>query len=244
MPDATSPLLTIIHEDADLLVVNKPADLVCHPGKDGPLSSLVGRLRLHLGPEARPHLLNRLDRETSGLVLVGKTDLAARELRRLWAAHRVTKEYLAIVHGHVAPEAGTIDAPLGRDDASRVAIRDRVRTDGVAATTHYAVLRRFARDGAPFSLLRVRPRTGRKHQIRIHLAHVGHPLVGDKLYGGDEDAYLALVERRLTPAHRDRLLLPCQALHAAAVSFTWRGREWRFAAPPEPWFAGFLPAPA
>jgi len=185
MPDATSPLLTIIHEDADLLVVNKPADLVCHPGKDGPLSSLVGRLRLHLGPEARPHLLNRLDRETSGLVLVGKTDLAARELRRLWAAHRVTKEYLAIVHGHVAPEAGTIDAPLGRDDASRVAIRDRVRTDGVAATTHYAVLRRFARDGAPFSLLRVRPRTGRKHQIRIHLAEAGCPIVGETVYVRD-----------------------------------------------------------
>lgn len=241
MPDATRPLLAIVHEDADLLVVNKPADLVCHPGKDGPLSCLIGRLRLHLGPDARPHLLNRLDRETSGLVLVGKTDPVARELRRLWAAHRVTKDYLAIVHGHVAPEAGTIEAPLGRDESSRVAIRDRVRTDGAAATTHYAVLRRFARDRAPFSLLKVQPQTGRKHQIRIHLAHLGHPLVGDKLYGGDEDAYLALVERRLTPTHRARLLLPCQALHAAAVAFTWRGRAWHFGCDPEPWFAAFVP---
>jgi 23S rRNA pseudouridine1911/1915/1917 synthase len=235
-------LFPVIHEDEELLVINKPADLVCHPSKDGELSSLIGRVRLHLGADARPHLVNRLDRETSGVILVAKTDDAARELRRLWATHRVRKDYLAIVHGHVRDDRGTIDAPLGRDESSRVAIRDCVRPDGAASQTDFEVVRRFPRNGSPFSLLRVRPRTGRKHQIRIHLAHVGHPIVGDKIYGGDEDAYLALVERRLTDAQRARLLLPHQALHAERVTFAWRGREWTFACEPEAWFSGFLAA--
>jgi 23S rRNA pseudouridine1911/1915/1917 synthase len=234
-------LLEIIHEDAELLAINKPAGLVCHPSKNGPMSSLIGRVRLHLGDEARPHLVNRLDRETSGVTLAAKADAVARELRGLWESREVQKEYLAIVHGHVRAEQGMIDAPLGRDEASRVAIKDCVRADGLPSQTEYFVERTFSTPGGGnFSLLRLRPRTGRKHQIRIHLAHIGHPIVGDKIYGGDENLYLSLVEGRLNEEQRRTLILPHHALHARSLRFTWRGRAVEFSCEPEKWFAEFI----
>ena len=237
------PLFEILFEDEGLLVVNKPADLVCHPTKTDEYSSLISRMRLHLGEGSHPQLVNRLDRETSGVTLAAKTPDAARHLRQQWEGRRVTKDYLAIVRGHVEPEGGLIEAPLGKDAQSKVAIKDCVRPDGAPAQTRFQVQRRFSRviDEAeqPFTLLKVRLLTGRKHQVRIHLAHIGHPLVGDKLYGGDEDLYLALVERRLTSEQRHRLILPYQALHASSVSVEWRGAEQTFEAAPEPWFAQF-----
>jgi 23S rRNA pseudouridine1911/1915/1917 synthase len=228
-------LFEVIFEDAELLVINKPAGLVCHPTKTDEYSSLIGRVRLHLGPEAHPQLVNRLDRETSGVTVVAKHDEVARQLRRIWEQRLVQKEYLAVVHGRVNRAHGIIEARLGKDEQSRVAIKDRVRHDGAAARTEFWT----ERATAPFSLLRVQPHTGRKHQIRLHLAHAGHPIVGDKLYGGDEDLYLALVEDRLTDIQRQQLILPHHALHAREVRFGWRNRGAVFSAEPEAWFSEF-----
>ncbi|HXI69583.1 MAG TPA: RNA pseudouridine synthase [Verrucomicrobiae bacterium] len=263
-------LFDIIHEDDELLVINKPAGLVCHPTKNGEMSSLIGRVRLYLKTgssrresalitseentrmseltfAATPHLVNRLDRETSGVVIVAKNSVVAGELGKIMEGRAIEKEYLAIVHGHVSEDHGLIDAPLGKDESSVVAVKDCVRADGAAAQTEYWVEHRFVRPSTfnsqpstPFSLLRVLPRTGRKHQIRIHLAHLGHAIVGDKIYGGDEDLYLALVEQRLTDEQRVRLILENHALHARAVRFNWRGEPKEFSCQPEPWFARFI----
>ncbi|HEU6447287.1 MAG TPA: RluA family pseudouridine synthase [Verrucomicrobiae bacterium] len=253
-------MLNVIHEDADLLVVNKPAGLVCHPTKNGEMSSLIGRARLYLNGSSRrepahfsetenegepasivsPHLINRLDRETSGVTLIAKNPAAAGELGKIFENRAVQKEYLAIVHGRVRENHGLIDAPLGKDERSIVAVKDCVRADGAAAQTEFFIEQKFLRNGENFSLLRLLPRTGRKHQIRIHLAHLGHPIVGDKLYGGDEDCYLALAQNRLTDAQRAKLILENHALHACSLKFIWRGKDVEFSCQPEKGFMEFL----
>lgn len=191
--------------------------------------------------------------------MVAKTSEVAGELGKLWESRAVQKEYVAVVHGHVRDEHGLIGAPLGKDEQSIVAIKDCVRADGAAAQTEFWVEQRFVQNhfsyaaasngserglqsaaSTRFSLLRLLPRTGRKHQIRIHLAHIGHPIVGDKIYGGDVDLYLALVEGRLTDEQRTRLILPNHALHASALRFEWRGRAVEFRCEPECWFREFV----
>jgi 23S rRNA pseudouridine1911/1915/1917 synthase len=223
--DGASPgaLIRVVHEDEALLVVDKPAGLVVHPSKDGPLSSLIGRVRLYLG-HGEGRLVNRLDRETSGLVLVAKHDVAARELGRLFAAGAVEKRYQAVVHGTVAG-VHTIDAPLGRDVGSPIAIRDTVRDDGAEARTDVTGLRLFARDGTAFSV--------------VDLAHAGHPIVGDKLYGPDPLIYLRFVESRMTAEDARAMILEYQALHAASLAFTWAGRDWQFEVPAGPELRSF-----
>jgi 23S rRNA pseudouridine1911/1915/1917 synthase len=221
--------LSLVDESPDWLVVDKPAGLVCHPTKDGEWSSLIGRVRLYLG-HGDGRLVNRLDRETSGLVLVAKHREAARDLGRLLADAAVEKSYVAIVHGRLSSPL-VVTAPLGRDEGSAVAIKDGVRADGAAAETRVEPVSTFLRGAETFSTVHVTPRTGPKHQIRIHLAHAGFPIVGDKIYGGDEGRYLRLVSGTLADADRQALLVPHHALHAARLACTIAGRHFCWQAP-------------
>lgn len=231
-------LFPIIFEDEDLLVINKPAGLVCHPTKGDEYSSLVGRIRLYLGKGGS--LVNRLDRETSGVVLVAKCPEVAGQLGKLWQAGGVRKTYLALVHGQPSEDHGRIQAMLGKDLASKIVIKNCVRDDGAWATTRYRVLKRFIRAEKRFSLLEVTPLTGRKHQIRIHLQHIGFPIVGDKIYGGDERHYLDFIRDRLTVEQRGRLILKNHGLHAGEVRLLWYGQEHVFSAAPGQVFSDFI----
>jgi 23S rRNA pseudouridine1911/1915/1917 synthase len=231
--------LDILYEDLNFLAVAKPAGLVCHPTKGDSYSSLIGRVRLYMGTTGNPHMINRLDRETSGIVIIAKNLSTAQKLRSIWASRRVTKEYQAIVHGHPTKATGTIEAPIGPDQGSRVAIKGVVCVDGLPAITSYRVEQLLQRSEGRFARLHISPVTGRKHQIRIHLSSIGHPIVGDKLYGQDEGIYLAFTEGRLTPSQQRELLLPYHALHAKLICFHHDNKQFMFTAKPEAWFYHF-----
>lgn len=231
--------LETVHEDGDLLVVNKPAGVVCHGAPAG-ADSLIDRVRGYLD-HREGRLVNRLDRETSGLVLVAKRADVARELGVLFAAGGVEKTYQAIVHGELLADL-TIDEPVGPAVGSAVAVRDAVRPDGSPARTEVRPRRVCRVAGGVFTLVDVVPRTGRKHQIRIHLAHAGFPVVGDKIYGPDETIYLRFVSRSMTEADARALVLPHHALHAARLAFVWRGRAHEYAVEPDAVFRAFASA--
>ena len=216
----------ILFEDERLLVLNKPGDVVCHPSKAGPWSSLVGAAREYLGGGA-VHLLFRLDRETSGVVVIAKDERTSAQLQRLALKRRYSKVYHAILVGELAAET-VVDQPLGPDYSGPLTAKTCVvpAGEGKCAATRYTPLI----VGGGFTLASVVTETGRKHQIRAHAQWLGYPLVGDKIYGADQRLYLEFIETGWTPALEGRLLLPRQALHCSEIRLTFAGEALAFRA--------------
>ncbi|MEC2304768.1 MULTISPECIES: RluA family pseudouridine synthase [Heyndrickxia] len=175
--------LDIYYEDADVLVVNKPKGMVVHPSNGHFTGTLVNGLMYHckdlsgINGVLRPGIVHRIDKDTSGLLMVAKNDYAHEKLAAQLSEKTVTRKYFALVHGNIPHEAGTIDAPIGRDPADRQ--RMAVVDNGKDAVTHFRVLERFDR----FTFIECRLETGRTHQIRVHMKYIGHPLAGDPKYG-------------------------------------------------------------
>ena len=203
----------IVHEDEELLVINKPGSVVCHPSKQGPWSSLIGACREYTGL-ATLHMPSRLDRETSGVVLFAKTHALGSQLQRAIQARRVRKRYLAILHGRLAGSV-LVDQPIGPRPGAVVVMEQTVRADGAAARTEFRPLAATEH----FTLAEVEPQTGRMHQIRVHARWLGHSIVGDKIYGPDPALFLEFIEQGFTPALARELLLERQALHAASIRY-------------------------
>lgn len=215
----------IIHNDDKVIVFNKPGDIICHPSKDGPWSSLAGAVRERF-ELAAAHLVFRLDRETSGVVVFAKTPAVAARLQTAMQRRLVGKTYLAIMTGELQAPV-TVNQPLGPDEGSPVYFKTGARPDGQAAVTHFAPLAR----GGGFTLARVTTETGRMHQIRAHAQCLGHSLVGDKVYGPDDRCYLEFLDNGWTPALEAKLLLPRQALHCAGIDLRKAGLERVFSVP-------------
>lgn len=221
----------LLDESEDWLVVDKPAPLIVHPANRKPEPTLLGGIRNLLAYEiengACPAVVNRLDRETSGLVLVAKHAAAARQLGMIFQRREALKEYLAIVSGWPAADEWACAEPIlraGELGPSAIWVRQVVHPAGRACRTRFRLERRFARAEGRFSLVRCFPDTGRMHQIRVHLAHCGHPVVGDKLYAADGAEYLEWMAGGWSPGLQQRLLLPRHALHAARLGVPWGGR--------------------
>jgi 23S rRNA pseudouridine1911/1915/1917 synthase len=222
--------LTIVHEDEHVLVIDKPAGMVVHPGAGVSRGTLAAGALAHapemasVGGQRRPGIVHRLDKGTSGLLVLAKTALAYHALVAQLGAREVTREYLAIVHGGMAHAEGRIDAPIGRDPRHRQRMAIRPAGEGRRAVTRFTVLERFG----GFTLVRCRLETGRTHQIRVHLASLGHPVAGDTVYGRS---------RPCLPVDLDGV-----ALHAARLAFVHPATQERmeFSAPLPPRIARFL----
>jgi 23S rRNA pseudouridine1911/1915/1917 synthase len=222
--------LNIVYEDDSLIVIDKPAGLVVHPGAGNPQGTLVNALVAHCGDSlsgiggvARPGIVHRLDKDTSGLMVIAKTDQAHRALAEQFADHGRTGElergYLALVWGAPSRPQGIVDAPIGRHPTSRTKMAV-IPERGREAVTHWRVLATFGsgegRVGPIASLIECTLETGRTHQVRVHLAHIGHPLIGDPLYG---QGFKSKLGKLPEPLREEIAALGRQALHAAHLAF-------------------------
>lgn len=183
--------LDIVYEDKDIIIVNKARGMVVHPAAGNPNGTLVNALLWHCGGELsgingviRPGIVHRLDKDTSGLMVAAKTDTAHKSLAEQIKSHTARRTYVALVHGNIVEARGRIDAPLGRHPKDRVKMAVNMK-DGKDAITHFTVLERFGN----YTLVQCRLETGRTHQIRVHMAYIGHPVVNDPLYGYKRDAF-------------------------------------------------------
>lgn len=237
----------VIDETDDWIVVNKPAPLIVHPANLKPEPTLLGGLSALLAFEiangATLGIVTRLDRDTSGVVLVAKHTEAARKLGWIFERREARKEYLAIVRGWPASDAWECSQRIiraGEVGVSGIWVRQVVDPRGRECLTRFQVERRFEREEGKFSLVRCFPETGRMHQIRVHLAASGFPVLGDKIYSGDGSEYLEWMETGWTEALRERLVFPRHALHAALLEIPWEGRLVAWRADPSPEMAEFL----
>ncbi|MCP5412169.1 MAG: RluA family pseudouridine synthase [Alphaproteobacteria bacterium] len=225
LPQGQDIPLAIVHEDKDLIVIDKPAGLVVHPAAGNPDGTLVNALIGHCGPgmlsiggEERPGIVHRLDKDTSGLLVAAKTERAMASLAKQFANHTIERAYHAVVWGAPRQASGLIESQIGRNpfDRKRMSV---LRSGGKTARTRYQVLEKFGPPERPFaSLVECRLETGRTHQIRVHLTHLGHPLVGDPQYGRARAA-----PRAKTPAEEAAFTAATefsrQALHAYVLGF-------------------------
>lgn len=251
--------LDVVYEDKDLAVVNKPAGMMVHAGSgqtesarsQGTLvNALLHRFQLlsSTGGDLRPGIVHRLDKETSGLIVVAKNDRSHAALSEMFAGRRVKKTYIALVEGEVKRDKGTITAAVSRDPVRRTRMTTQPNENARSAVSHYEVMRRMATRFGRFTLVQVRIETGRTHQIRVHMASIGHPVVGDTLYGGagqltNQEALKAATSRAARRnAEPERLRLGRNFLHAARLEFAHplTGKPVTLEAPLPPELEGFL----
>jgi len=219
--------LSVVYEDDELSVIDKPAGMTVHAGAgavEGEGGTLVNAL-LHryqnlsnMGGDQRPGIVHRLDKQTSGLIVVARNDAAHARLAEMFAQREMKKTYIALVHGHLKQDRGTMDAPIARDLIRRTRMTTRRRSGARSAVTHYTVVRRISSRFGQFTLVSVRIETGRTHQIRVHMASIGHPVVGDTVYGAPARLMVMPSRNRRDP-EPESLELGRNFLHAAELEF-------------------------